>query len=112
MGLSVYNVLAGGDRREKRPQIKHLKYTLLIFLQSRCGKSQFEAFTVCLLDEFPRTRNQLHLIDHRLEKIVVVFDHLSNRESRTRIVFKQLGGTDFVYCASQGGNLFLDQIVT
>jgi len=32
--------------------------------------------------------------------------------ARTRIVFKQLGGTDFVYCASQGGNLFLDQIVT
>jgi hypothetical protein len=35
---------AGDDRREIRRQIEDLKYTLLIFLQSRCGKSQFEAF--------------------------------------------------------------------
>src|SRR6516162_11565892 len=102
MGLSVYNVPAGDDRREKRPQIKHLKYTLLIFLQSRCGKSQFEAFFMCLLDELPRTRDEPDLIEHRLVNIVVVFHHLRNRESRTRIVFKQLGGPAFVDCASKG----------
>src|SRR6516162_8451120 len=112
MGLSVYNVPAGDDRREKRPQIKHLKYTLLIFLQSRCGKSQFEAFFMCLLDELPRTRDEAYLIEHRLEKIVIIFDHLRNRESRSRIVFKQLDGTDFVHCASQRGNLLLGQIAT
>jgi len=67
---------------------------------------------VRLLDELPRTRNELHLIEHRLEKIVVVFNHLRDRESRTRIVFKQPGCTDFVHCASQGGNLFLGQITT
>jgi hypothetical protein len=43
MGLPVCIVFAGDDHGEKRPQIKHLKYTLLIFLQSRYGKPQFEA---------------------------------------------------------------------
>ena len=112
MGLSVCNVLAGDDRGEKRSQIEHLKYTLLIFLQSRCGKSQFEASLVCLLDESPRTQDELHLIEHRLEKIVVVFHHLRKRESRTRVVFKQLGGTDFLQCAFEEGNFFGGQIAT
>jgi hypothetical protein len=33
-------------------------------------------------------------------------------KSRSRIVFKQLGGTDFLHCAFEGGNLFLGQIAT
>ena len=48
-----------------------------------------------LLDELPRTRNEPHLIEHRLVNIVVILHHLRNRESRTRIVFKQLGGPGF-----------------
>jgi hypothetical protein len=47
--------------------------TLLIFLQSRCGKPQFETSFVCLLDEVRATRDEPHLIEHRLEKVVLVF---------------------------------------
>jgi uncharacterized membrane protein len=58
---------------------------------------------VCLLDEVQATRDGPHLIEHRLEKVVLVLHHLRNRESRSWIVFKQLCSPDFTHCAFEGG---------